>query len=172
MYSYSSIENVAWKSSSWLLSVKIFPYSINNSYECVCTAANIGKMLYPWVHILITHRKLFLCPKLVFLICLTCFQSDHDYRKVNKCFTQAYFIWGVAGNCGIAVNFTLYLAFTFQNQTTFDHTNKSLRYLCYVIFFPIKQSKTKKPTLNWKLTFHNYYAIFKWYSLLGENPWL
>lgn len=157
---------MAWKSSSWLLSVKMFPYSINNNYEYVYIAASICKMLYPWIHILITHRKLFLYPKLAPFVCLTHFQSDHDYSKLNEYFAQAHFILWMAGNCVIAVSFTAYSAFAFQNQSTFDWTNKSLVYLCNAMF--LKKKKKRQIILNWKLTFHNYHTIFRYCSLLGQ----
>lgn len=48
-------------------------------------------------------------------------------------------LW-MAGNCVIAVNFTAYSAFAFQNQSTFDWTNKSLVYLCYIMVFPKKKA--------------------------------
>lgn len=92
-------------------------------------------MLYPWIHILITHRKLFLYAKLALFVCLTRFQSDRDYSKLNECFARAHFILWMAANCGVAVSFTVYSAFAFQNQSTFEWANKSLVYLCYVMFF-------------------------------------
>ena len=86
-------------------------------------------MPYPWIHILITHRKLFLYPKLALFVCLTCFQSDDNYSNPNECFTQAHFILRMAGNSVIAVSLIAYSAFAFQNQSTFDQANKPLVYV-------------------------------------------
>lgn len=78
-------------------------------------------MFDPLIHILIIHSKLFLYPKLVFFVSLICFQSDHDYSKLNECSAQAHSILWLAGNYVIAVSFT-----AFQNQSIFGRTNKSL----------------------------------------------